>query len=69
MAIVISSTTNKDLEARDELKSKVVSALESIDADIATLEGSPTNSQIVAIIKRCLQRQSKIIRVVAKEIL
>lgn len=44
---------------------KATQAITQIDADIATLNGSPTNAELIAIVKRTLQRQRKIINYLA----
>jgi hypothetical protein len=65
---VISPNTpaGKKLDAKSEfVDAKAESVITEINADIAILDGSPTNAQVIQVIRRCLIRQRKIIKYVA----
>lgn len=46
----------------DVRQAQIQAALDSIQADLATLSGSPNNATVLQIIGRILQRQSRIIK-------
>jgi hypothetical protein len=52
----------------DITEAKAEAAIAVINADITTLEGSPTNAQVIAIIKRSLVRERQIIRALMRVI-
>lgn len=45
---------------------QIQAALTQIDTDLTTLQASPTNAQVLAIIGRTLQRQRAVIRALAR---
>lgn len=45
---------------------QITSALTQIDTDLITLQGTPTNAQVIQILTRTLQRQRVIIRAIAR---
>lgn len=61
----LSSKQQAELDAeasRDDVTgTSADNAIAQIDADIATLDGSPTNAQLIAILRRALQRDRKTI--------
>lgn len=62
-AIVPNTKAGRKKEAAAEfLDAKAEAAIQSIDADLALLGSSPTNTQILQILGRVLNRQKKIIR-------
>jgi hypothetical protein len=52
----------------DITEAKAEAAIAIINADIATLDGAPTNAQVIAIVKRSLQREKQIIRALMRVI-
>lgn len=66
MAVTIDSTTNEAITSIDDIQNKADAAITQIDSDLATLDGTPSNAQLIAILRRTLVNQKKIIRVVAK---
>lgn len=65
-AITANTPAGKKLEAKAEVvDAKAEAAITEINADIAILDGSPTNAQVIQVIRRCLLRQRKLIRYIA----
>lgn len=54
------ATITSDLS--DVRAAQIQAALDQIQADLTLLAGAPTNAQVLQIIGRCLQRQSRIIK-------
>jgi hypothetical protein len=50
------------------VEAKAEAAIAEIDADVTTLNGTPTNAQVLAILRRSLLRQKKMIRLLARMI-
>lgn len=60
--ITLNTTTGKRLQCRAEfVNSKALAAIDELNADIAIIDGTPTNQQMVQIMRRALVRQRKII--------
>lgn len=64
------STTQQQRAGDDAAKAevdrtKVQAALDAIDAEIATIDGTPTNADLIAIIRAMDVRQRKIIKALA----
>lgn len=56
----------KRIAKAEFVEEKALAAIAEIDADVTTLNGSPTNGQVVAILRRSLLRQKKMIRLLAR---
>ena len=66
MAMELDGTENEAITSVDDIQNKADAAIAVIDADLATLGGSPTNGEVIAILVRTLRNQKKIIRVLRK---
>jgi hypothetical protein len=67
MAVTESGLTdNEEIVARDVIKHKAQDAIDQINDDLVTLDGSPTNGELVAILTRVVRNQKHIIRQLSK---
>lgn len=55
-------------QAEKDLRGKVIETVQQINTDIATLEGTPTNAQVVQILKRVLIVQRAMVKWLAKDL-
>lgn len=71
MSINIQPTTQygKEQATRgDYVDAKVDAALAEISADLLLLDGTPTNAQLIQILRRAMVRQRQIIKYLAAQV-
>ncbi len=68
MAEIEATTESGQLQEAlaDWAEGKAAPLVTEINADLVTLDGSPTNAQVIAIVRRGLVRQRKVINGVVK---
>lgn len=57
----------KKITRAELIDTKAEAAIAQIDTDLETLNGSPTNADVIAILKRSLRRERKIINYLSNQ--